>query len=898
MVTDTCTGDDAFAISDGVISSVIDGFSCVSISEKISSIDEGSKTNYAFKAGIDCVKTVDFSNAINLESIGSFAFFNCRKIQEIDLSNCAKLSSIGTCCFFYCTGMKSIKLPEVSLIKTLKSGCFSQTGLTSFIIPNSVINIEGVSSLNDGNDGVFANSESLSEITFQPVSKVESISSKAFLYTPITYINFPASLKLLTGETFRVCNELKEIKVEEGNGVFSSKNGVLLTNNGKRVFYYPNKAVDGETIQIPEGVTSIGQSAFIGDRYKYINLTGITEICSSAFDRQNYLVNVTIPATVTVLNPYVFYQCTSLKNVVFEGSYQALPNNLFQWCSALTVFTIPSGVFTIGDYVFYQCSNLITVYIPNTVTMIGTGAFSSCNANLQLIFESGSSISYTPDGYLYNSDRSKLIIYLGSNNSVVIISSVKTICNGAFKGKTITSVSYEAKENIDTIENEAFRGCSKLTTIELPPNIQVVSNSLFYDCTALKNISIPSKVTKIDDYAFRNCKNLSVITFDSQVKTVGAEAFYSCSSLKSMKLPENVTTIYRNAFSYSGLETFTVPESLKTIQEYAFSYSSLKRIEFPSYSEYQSIKRLSFSTCRQLEYVVFPGYVHHIYENAFASCTKLANVTIGENIVEIEENAFFDCTSLEKVIIGNNQLLESISSFSFEGCTSLKEFDVKNGENNFYFATGILFNKNQSEIIIFLRAAMERYIEIPSKVKAIRSYAFANCTSIETVYFDGQGIEKIAPFAFYCCKSLRSINFPPSLLTIGNGAFSGCGIKLLNIGEALNMTVLSDSVFANNKRLSQVILPVTIDRISSNAFEGSNNRVIIVYLGTKEIKNSVGFSSLSSVIATEQYPSNYFVGVRVTRDMNQLCTMKPKYIFGSSQLKQMTCVSLIIMNSI
>ena len=898
MVTDTCTGDDAFTISGSIINNVIAGFSCVSISAEITSIDEGTNTNYAFKAGIDYVETVDFTNAINLVSIGSFSFCKCKKIQKIDLSKCSKLSSIGKCCFYSCTGMESIKFPEVSLIETLRAGCFSYTGLTSFIIPNSVKNLEGVAYPFDSNAGVFAFSQSLSNITFQPVSKVHSIDSKAFLNTPITSIKFPASIKSLSADTFRVCEKLKSVEVEDGNEVFSSKNGVLLTNKGTRIVYYPDKAVEGDTIQIPDGVTSIGKSAFMGDTYKYINLTGITELCSLALDKATCLINVTIPVTVAVLSQSIFNSCTSLTNVVFEGVYETLPNNLFQQCTALTEFHVPSGINSIGDYVFYQCSKLATVYIPKTVTMIGTGAFSSCKDDLVLIFENGSTIYYTPDGYLYSSDRTKLIIYLGSNDSAVIISSVKTICCGAFKGKTITSLSYEAKENITSIESEAFSECSKLSMIELPPNIDIISNSLFYSCSSLKSISIPCKVTKIDVCAFRNCINLSQVTFTSQVKTIGVEAFYSCSSLKDMHLPNSVTTIYSNAFSKSGLETFYVPELLQTIKENAFSSSSLKKIEFPSHSEYHSITRLSFGECRQLESVAFPEYVYNIYENAFASCTNLVTVTIGKNITEIEENAFFNCTSLEKVIIGDNKLLETISSFSFEGCTRLKEFDVDNGDNNFYFSTGILFNKIQTEIIIFLRASIERFITIPSNVKIIRSYAFANCVSIETVNFNGQGIEKIAPCAFYCCKKLRSINFPSSLLSIGNGAFSGCGIKMLNIGEALNITELPDSVFANNKRLTQVIFPATINKISSSAFAGTNNRVIIVYLGTKEIKNSVGFSSLSTVIATEQYPSNYFVGIRVTRDMNHLCTMRPKYLFGSSQLKQMTYVSLIIMNSI
>ena len=201
MTAETCTSDDAFSITGNTISYVLSGFSCVSIPEKIVSIEDGSKTNYAFQLGINFVNKVDFSKASNLESIGDFAFYDCKKITEIDLSKCPKLSVIGKSCFYNCQGTKSIKLPEVSLIKTFKQGCFCFTGITSFIIPNSVTTILGISPDNDGNDGVFAFCYYLNDIVFQSVSSCTAIGTKAFFNTPITSITFPASIKSLSTDT-------------------------------------------------------------------------------------------------------------------------------------------------------------------------------------------------------------------------------------------------------------------------------------------------------------------------------------------------------------------------------------------------------------------------------------------------------------------------------------------------------------------------------------------------------------------------------------------------------------------------------------------------------------------------------------------------------------------------
>ena len=110
----------------------------------------------------------------------------------------------------------------------------------------------------------------------------------------------------------------------------------------------------------------------------------------------------------------------------------------------------------------------------------------------------------------------------------------------------------------------------------------------------------------------------------------------------------------------------------------------------------------------------------------------------------------------------------------------------------------------------------------------------------------------------------------------------------LHIGEALNITSLSESVFANNKKLRQVILPTTIERISSTAFENVYTNAMVIYLGSNKITNKVGFADSVKVIVSDIYEDNYFVGIRVTREMSQLCPIKPTNNLRCTALKQTT----------
>ena len=120
---------------------------------------------------------------------------------------------------------------------------------------------------------------------------------------------------------FGSCTKLTTVTFSEGS---------LLTSIGDLAFHETALS----SIDIPDGVTSIGESAF-----SYIEDAGFTEI--------------TIPASVTTIGNYAFIHCTNLTTVTFSAG------------SLLT---------SIGDKTFYNCSEQATVTF-NSNPSIGTGAF-------------------------------------------------------------------------------------------------------------------------------------------------------------------------------------------------------------------------------------------------------------------------------------------------------------------------------------------------------------------------------------------------------------------------------------------------------------------------------------------------------------------------------------------
>ena len=111
----------------------------------------------------------------------------------------------------------------------------------------------------------------------------------------------------------------------------------------------------------------------------------------------------------------------------------------------------------------------------------------------------------------------------------------------------------------DVIGNQAFDGCSSLTSLTLPSSVTSIGSSAFSGCSGLTSLTLPSSVTSIEWSAFSGCSGLTSLTLPSSVTSIGESAFRGCSSLASLTLPSSVTSIGKSAFSgCSGLTSIYV----------------------------------------------------------------------------------------------------------------------------------------------------------------------------------------------------------------------------------------------------------------------------------------------------------------------------------------------------
>ena len=309
-------------------------FCCKSLSSLIFS---SSLQSIGEKAFCGCKSLSSLTLPSSLQSIGDSAFSGCKSLEDITLPK--GLQYIGFAAFALCPSLKKIILPEE--LQTIRGGAFSAcSSLTSVICNSFYMVTENMLLTSDGtkviscwgknrhqtipngvqciDDYAFGGCSFLAQITLP--KGLQTIGEKAFVRcSALTSLTLPSSLQSIGDRAFRGCSSLTSLTLPSslqsiGGGAFTGCTSLrsvicnqfyrvigqmLLSSDGTQVIAYWG---ENSEVTIPEGVQSIGDSAF--------------SLCSS-------LSSLTLPSSLQSIGEEAFDYCNSLSTLYIPTGTEA-----------------------------------------------------------------------------------------------------------------------------------------------------------------------------------------------------------------------------------------------------------------------------------------------------------------------------------------------------------------------------------------------------------------------------------------------------------------------------------------------------------------------------------------------------------------------------------------------
>ena len=208
--------------------------------------------------------------------------------------------------------------------------------------------------------------------------------------TTVEFTNVSATGKILTpnvvpAEDFH--NEGLVGKAYEGNGTgeliivnFIIQNGIeyaMDVVNGDVTLYKVPSDYEGDTVNVAEGTTAIGNSAFAyNSNVKEVVLASTVRDLGRGFDSST-VEKVVLNEGLTTISSRAFKSTTALKQVVIPSTVTVIEDNAFQK-SGIKEIVIPASVETIGETAF-GASLIETVTFEGDIEIQGY-AFRGCTA--------------------------------------------------------------------------------------------------------------------------------------------------------------------------------------------------------------------------------------------------------------------------------------------------------------------------------------------------------------------------------------------------------------------------------------------------------------------------------------------------------------------------------------
>lgn len=683
-----------------------------------------------------------------------------------------------------------------------ESGVKKRVNDPNMVMPNETPDGKAVTAIADTErDGLFTTDDEKLNSVVLP-NKLEKIGKKAFYDSDITAVTFPETLKTIGAQAFQMTNlvdvilpdSITEIGFSAFASIFTVENVKLPANiteipDGMLSCSGQIAAEKFTKIELPKGITRIGNNAFAGNNFSRIEIPeGVKSIGDSAFAQTQAtrsLKEIILPEGLETIGRWAF--CYTLATEVTlpttmvekNGKNAGLHKDAF--CDnggKVTLYTSNKN-----HLEWYKDSNYHTVVYNN---LIGTG----WELN-DFVFDGSRLVGWSEEGNKTRLENKNLVL---PEISIETGEAITEIGDGAFKipDEEVTQLkdsvespngmeSVKIPETVTIIGEKAFE-YNNFKTLDFPKGLKTIAFHAFHG-NKLEAVDIPESATDLGDGAFSE-NNITSIKLPSKLEKIPQGIFSMNIRLEHVDIPKTVTEIGDTAFAGARLTSLEIPKSVTKIGRKAFHLHHLKEITIPG-----SVKEIGDSA----------------FEGTFKAIT-LKKLVLGEGIEKIGEKAFKE-GYIESVVLPES--LKELAPDAFIGNA---------GTNN--------------DHVVVLNTSNPDHMELPAvgtdgsmtsaDGNVYQKLVFNAKWSVDCFTYDGTTITGLSEKGLKNLKYTTEIVLPDKnpdgkyITAIGKDAFKDLGITKVTLPKKLEK--IEEGAFTGNN-IAEVTLPDSIKEVADNAFD-------------------------------------------------------------------------------
>lgn len=311
-------------------------------------------------------------------------------------------------------------------------------------------------------EGVFYSCSSLKTVTIGP--HVTKLPDYVFgNCTSLENITIPANVTDISGIAFWGDVSLLSYQVDPANGAFASRNGLLLSKDGRKLISMP-AGITGQ-VRIPDGVVVVGSSACIASKASEIIIPpSVTTLEDWAF-AQSEVTTATVPANVTSMACGPYSGCWKLQYLNIQANASNVPYRMCNDDPALHTLIIGDTFTTIDQGAFTDDTGLTDITFSRNLKSTGAACFGNCSSLEKIVL---------PEG-------------------------------------------------LEVIAYQTFKNCTKLTDVTIPSTVKYIYGQAFMNTPVEDSLQVPAGLCKTGPGA--DASYITVVLYNETANRLYSYAF-------------------------------------------------------------------------------------------------------------------------------------------------------------------------------------------------------------------------------------------------------------------------------------------------------------------------------------------------------------------------------------